>query len=110
MFNVQIVVKGGGHWLRKTFQLAVVPVEGRTLFVLNRRILLRVKYVTQDLDSGVFEAYCDAERDTLWDLHISNTGCQTNDKHSLAEDPAVIKAVKKRDACAEKIKRECGIP
>ncbi len=106
MFKVVIIAGNGKYSFRKQFEFEAIPMEGRDLWVLNRKLSLTPKWITQDLDTGIFEVFCDANLEALYDLYNSKTGWLTTGSPSFLEDPAMIREVEKRDARIEKVRRE----
>ena len=90
----------------KKFDLEVIPQVGWSLWVLNRRVLLTVKWITQDVDNNSVEVKCEADFEKQWDLYFSNTGWQTNNADAFQNDPVVKKAIEKWQVRMERIKRE----
>jgi len=94
MSKVKVTVINGKYHLTKVYELDFNPQEGWML-KLAGRVLLHVKYITQDLDKNCTEVSCDASLEDLISLSRSNTGWATNNGSQIdfENDPAFKKAI-----------------
>jgi hypothetical protein len=69
--------------------------------------LLHSRHITQDLDTGLVQAFCEADSvATLWELFSKQKGWLVNDPDAFQADPAVTKAVRQHEERMARIRAQ----